>query len=340
MVFNFKQNEVLGLDIGSSTVKIIQLIKDSSGYAVTAAGIVDISPSEGDKVLSTVKAIRTCFELTGIQTKFAVCNVCGPEVAVREFEFPTLPPEEIEGAILLEASQVCPFNIQDGTVDYQLIPKSEDKTSGVLVAATNFIVQNKRQLVQEASLDCVLMDVDGLAILNCFGAYQKPQAGQTIALLNVGSSFTTLAIMRDNGLPFIRDLDYAGDDIIEQIATEKNISTETVKKILCGESVTEQTELHDSLERACNKLIIDITQTSHYYKAEEKPAVVERIFVCGGFALVKGFVELLNNRLPAEAVLWNPFETIRCKAGQWSRRMLESRGPAMAVAAGLAMRSF
>jgi type IV pilus assembly protein PilM len=339
MFFNFKQNEVLGLDIGSSAVKIIQLSKDISGYAVIAAGIVDISPHEGDKVLSTVKAIRTCLELTGVQTKFAVCSVCGPEVAVRDFELPSLPPEETEGAILLEASQVCPFNIKDGSVDYQLIPRGDEKTSGVLVAVTDSIAKNKRQLVQEASLDCVLMDVDGLALLNCFSAYQKPQAGQTIAILNVGSSFTTLAIMRDNGLPFIRDLDYAGDDIVEQIATEKNLQAETVKKILCGESVTEQIELRDSLEKACNKLIIDVTKTSHYYKAEEKPAFVEKIFVSGGFAQVKGFVELLNNRLPAKAVLWNPFEKIRCKTGQWSRGILESRGPAMVVAAGLAMRS-
>jgi len=339
MVFNFRQNEVLGLDIGSSTVKVIQLSKDSSGYVVIAAGIVDISSDQSDKALNVVRAISKCLELTGVQTKFAVCSVCGTEVAVRDFEFPYLPPEETEGAVLLEASQVCPFNIQDGCIDYQSIPKDDDKTSGVLVAATNAIMKSKTQLVQEASLECALMDVDGLALLNCFSAYQKPQAGQTIAILNVGSSFTTLAIMRENGLPFIRDLAYAGDDIIEQIAAEKNLQAETVKRILCGESITEQIDLRESLEKACNKLIIDVTKTSHYYKAEEKPAVVEKIFVCGGFAQVKGFVELLNNRLPAEAVLWNPFEKIRCKTGQWSRGILESRGPAMAIAAGLAMRS-
>ncbi len=343
MVFNFKQNEVIGLDIGSSSVKMVQLSKDNTGYSVTSAGIIDIMPSGDDpnlKTKNTVKAIRKCLEVTGTQTRFAVCSVCGPEVAVRDFEFPVLPAEEIDGAVFLEASQVCPFSTKDGTVDYQLIPKNEETIKGVLVAATNNIVQSKKEVAQEASLDCVLMDVDGLALLNCFSAYEEPQPGQTIAILKVGHTSTTLAIMRDNGLPFIRDLDYAGDDIISQIAEEKNMATGAVEKILRGESEKDQLELRDSLARACNKLIIDVTKTSHYYKAEEKPAVVDKIYVCGGFALVNGFVELLNDRLPAEAILWNPFEKIRCNAGNWHKHVLEKHGPALAVAAGLAMRSF
>jgi len=342
MLFNLGHNEVLGLDIGSSSVKIIQLSKDNTGYSVIAGGIVDIEPGQDDpnrKIINTIKATRKCLELTSAQTKFAVCSVCGPEVAIRDFEFPYLPPEEIEGAVLLEASQVCPFNTRDNHVDYQQVPNDNDKISGYLVAATNLVVQNKMQLAQEASLECVLMDADGLALLNCFGTQEKPQPGKTVAILNVGSSYTTLAIMGDNGLPFIRDMACAGDDIINQIANEKNVPEETIKNILCGEAETEQIELRASLERACNKLIVDVTQTSHYYKAEERPAVIEKIFVSGGFALVNGFVELLNDRLPTEVVLWNPFEKIRCKAGQWYRRVLESRGPAMAVATGLAMRS-
>lgn len=358
--FNFRQPEVLGLDIGSSTVKIIQLCKDSNGYSVTAAGIADIettavsaAPGETDtpasseyirneQRLNTVRAIRKCLEPMGVQTKLAVCSVCGPEVAVRDFEFPLLPPNEIEGAVLLEASQVCPFNTQDGTVDYQLIPYNDEKTTGVLVATTNAVIQNKIQLVQESSLECALMDVDGLALLNCFSAYEQPRAGQTVAILNVGSSSTTLAIMGDNEVPFIRDMAYAGNDIIKNIAEETGMSAEKVKKILYGRPESEQTEpsqLHDSLERACNKLIVDVTKTSHYYKAEEKPAVVDKIFVCGGFAMVRGFIELLNTRLPAEAVLWNPFDKIGCKAGLWHQHILEKSGPAMAIAVGLATRS-
>ena len=346
-LLKLEQYEALGLDIGSSVVKMVQLRKNGTGYTVTAAGTVDIvdeaESSKNRKEANTVKAISKCFKSAGIRTRLAVCSVCGPEVAVRCFEFPSLPPAEIQGAVLLEASQVCPFNVDDGVVDYQLIPDGDDNISGVLVAATNKLIREKSQLTKSASLENVLMDVDGLALLNCFNECEKPAAGRTTAILNVGGSFTNLAIMGDNDLPFIRDMAFAGDDIIKQIAAERNVSTDAVSRLLFApdghEQGQRQSELDDSLDRACRKLVTDVTETLRYYTAHEKSAVIEKIFICGGFSLVKGFIELLDNQLPAMVLLWNPFDKIPCDANRRCRDILQKNGPAMAVAAGLAMRS-
>ncbi|MHC4889880.1 MAG: pilus assembly protein PilM [Planctomycetota bacterium] len=316
--------------------------------------------------MNTARAIRECLRSAGIQTQPAVCSVCGPEVAVRHFKFPPLPTKEIEGAVLLEAEQVCPFNVHDGPVDYQLIPNGADSVTGIFVAATNKLIKSKVQLAKNASLDCVLMDVDGLALLNCLSEYEKvPQktkaaptgsktrqtsapltartsdgAGRTTtAILNVGGAYTTLAIMGEN-MPFIRDMAYASNDIVKQIAVENGISTERTWKILFGreEPTGKQVILDDSLEKACKKLIDDVTETLRYYTAQEKSAIVENIFVCGDFAPIEGFVELLDSRLPAKASMWNPFDKIPCDAGRHCKDSLQKNGPAMAVAAGLAMR--
>jgi type IV pilus assembly protein PilM len=209
----------------------------------------------------------------------------------------------------------------------------------VLVAATNRLIERKIQLAKHGSFDCVLMDVDGLALLNCFSEYEKAEAGQTTAILSVGSSYATLAIMGNNALPFIRDIAYAGEAIVKEIATEKDVSTEVVKKVLFDPLGGAEIELGDSLEKACQKLIVDVTETLRYYTAQEKSATVEKIFVCDGFALAKGFVGLLDSHLPARVVLWNPFDRIHCDADQNCRDILQQKGPAMAVAAGLAMRS-
>jgi len=343
-LLNLEETQVLGLDIGSSAVRIVQLRKDDAGYVVTAAGIADIAngmeTDQKQKEINTARAISECLQSTGVQTRLAVCGVCGPEVAVRYFKFPLLPPEEVQGAVLLEAAQVCPFNIDDSAVDYQLMPDGEDSICGVLVAATNKLIERKRQLAKEASLDCVLMDVDGLALLNCLSEYEKTKAGRITAILNVGSSYTTLAIMGANALPFIRDIAYAGGTIVKEIASEKGVSMEAAKKALLGREspAGPEIELGDSLEKACQKLIVDVTETLRYYTAQEKSAIVEKIFVCG-FAPVKGFIELLDSRLPARTVLWNPFDKIPCDGDQNCRDILQKNGPAMAVAAGLAMRS-
>jgi type IV pilus assembly protein PilM len=115
--FRLERSEVLGLDIGSSKVKLIQLRKSGDGYTVTAAGINDIPSSEDNsrKQANTVTAVRECLRSAGTQTPMAICGLCGPEVAVRGFKFPALPAEEVEGAVLLEAAQVCPFTVADDT---------------------------------------------------------------------------------------------------------------------------------------------------------------------------------------------------------------------------------
>jgi type IV pilus assembly protein PilM len=342
---NLKKDAILGLDIGSSAVKIVVLQKSDVGYSATAAGIRDIAAGEDDdhRRVHTVKAIRECFEQIKIKTKMVVCGVSGPEVAVRDFEFPPLSAEDIEAAVQLEASQVCPFSASDSAVDYHLIPNGDDKTRGVLVAATNTLIASKVQLAKEARLNCVLMDVDGLALLNCFNGLangrQESETDRTVAILNVGGSHTTLAIMDNKGWPFIRDMNYAGDDIWAQIAANNNVSVADVKGILSGDLETDEPGLYESLARACQKLVADVGETLRYYSAQSTSSNVEKLFVCGGFALVKGFVELLNSRLGAEVVLWNPFDKIRCDANRGFEDILARTGPAMAVAAGLAMRS-
>ncbi len=339
------KDEVLGLDIGSSAVKIVALKKDDNGYSVIASSMRDIATSEddGQHRTNTVRAIRKCFEQARIKIKMAVCGVSGPEVAVRDFEFPPLSAEDIEAAVLLEASQVCPFNADDSAVGYHLIPNGDDKTRGVLVAAMNTLVKSKVQLAKEARLNCVLMDVDGLALLNCFNGlvnrHQKSETNQTVAILNVGGTHTTLAIMDNNGWPFIRDMTYAGNDIIAQIAAENNTSIEIVRGNLFDNSSVDDQELHECLEKACMKLTGDVGETLRYYSAQSASSNVEKLFICGGFALAGGFVELLNSRLGVEAVLWNPFDKLRCSRNRQFQDVCEKTGPAMAVAAGLAMRT-
>jgi len=229
-MLNLNQDEVLGLDIDSSTVRIIALRKDDAGFTVTAAGISEIETDPDcnfDETghngfhVNAIKAIRGCYTLaklrsqSKLKTKYAICGVSGPEVAVREFEFPLLPEEDIAGAVSLEAAQVCPFNADQAAVDYQLISNGDDKTRGILVAATNILMESKMQFVKEAGLHCVLMDIDGLALLNCFHGLSNVSEKSKAAILNVGDLYTTLAVMGDDGWPFIRDTACAGDDIIK-----------------------------------------------------------------------------------------------------------------------------
>jgi len=341
---------VVGLDIGLSSVKAVSLQRQDEGYAATACGFAEI-PTDGangnnrrKQLANIVRTIRECLDMSGVKSSFAVCGVSGPEVAVRDFAFPSIPPEEVEGAVQLEASQACPFNTEDSTVDYQLISDGRDDIRGILVAATNALIKSKVYLAREASLNCALMDVDGLALLNCFRELETPVPGQATAILNVGKSYTNLAIVSDNGWPFVRDMISVGDDIVRKMAAEKDLPVTTIRQILSGTSEMDQSEYGQSLERASKKLVADITETLRYYDTQKKAEPLEKMFVCGDFALADGFIDILNGQLPVETVLWNPFDKIRCDTGRnhkglLQKNILKKSGPAMAVAAGLAMRS-
>jgi type IV pilus assembly protein PilM len=186
-----------------------------------------------------------------------------------------------------------------------------------------------------------MVDMDGLALLNCFRGCQKYEAGQAIAILNVGSSYATLAITNSDNLPFIRDLTYVSGVITEHNASKDDVSTRTAENVLAGHENLDkiQLKLGDGFEAVWRKLMIDIAETLRYYAVQKKSEMVEKVFVCGGFALVEGFMDLLSSRLPVATVLWNPFDKMSCDASLPCADILRKKGPAMAVAAGLAMRA-
>lgn len=316
-LLKFECGDLFGLDIGSASIKMIQLRKTKAGYTVVGSGITSIPNQTSDNANiqtgTIANVIQSCYERSGIETQLAVCGVCGPDVAVRTFKFPLLGANEIEGAVQLEAGQVCPFDVrQKGTVDHQVILKDEHNIHGIFVAATNETINKSRSDAENALIKCVSVGVDGLSLLNCFEKCEKPETGKATAILNVGNTFTTLTIMGEDSLPFIRDIAYGGKDIMRQEKVGSN------------------------LETACKELINDVTKTLRYYTAQEK-TTIEKIFICGGFALTEGFVETVNNNLEATAVLWNPLVNIDCSENLNCKEMLENEGPAFAVAAGLAM---
>ena len=327
------KQQIFGLDIGSSAIKIVQLRKNENGYFVAGAAISFVEN------VNFSKAIRQCRQWSQVKNKLAVCGVSGQETAVRNFNFPPLNPEEIEGAVLLEAKQVCPFNTDDGVVDYQVISGTEKEITGFWVAASNKLLKEKRNFANESSLDPVLMDIDGLALMNCMRYCRGDERG-TFAILNVGYEYTTLALIGDDDLPFVRDINFGGKAIVEQIALQGQFSAGEIEKVLRGDDSSSdiQMKINDHLESGCHKLISNITETLYYDAVHRKSEIVDKIYLCGGFSLVNGFASLLKNKLPSETILWNPFDTIQCDPTLGCFDLLRKNGPAFAVAAGLAMR--
>jgi len=337
-------HEVVGLDIGSSWVRYVHLKISSGRYEVVSLGQSRIKLSEqldgpSDSVI--IQAIRDCLKTNETQNPMVVCGARGSDVAVRYFSLPSISADEARPAIMLEVSQVCPFGSEGCVVDYQLTGNGQQSLRGFLVATTRELVNRQKKLIRAASLKPVLMDVDGLAVLNCFTQLTGNQQSATTAILNVGSCYTTLAILNEQGIPSVRDMNYAGNDIIEQIAEDNDLSEELVEGYLYGENSADipALDFSTSFARATHKLMQDVAETIRYSMAKGQSKVVDKILLCGGFALVDGFCELIGNYFPGEVVLWNPLSQMRILDESRYGETAKSYGSAFAVATGLAMRT-
>jgi type IV pilus assembly protein PilM len=351
-LLNHQKIELAGLDIGSSTVKLVRLSKSQDGYALIAADCETIAPSPDDKEQerrNRVDAIKTCLQKADFRNGNVVCGISGPEVVVRGFSFPPLPEQAIEQAVQMEARQVCPLDMKRSVLDYQLIETPTAAADagpaiarqGVMTVGTENAIREQTELLKEAGAKPLMVDVSALALLNCLNELNLSDTRETVAIIDIGHALTNVIVYGADGLPFVRDINIAGADIIETISRQTELPQSKIREILAQHNVSEPLDgkLLLALNNAIRPLVNAINETLRFYSFQEKTTGVDRILLCGGFAMVDAFIEFLTDAVSTPIELLNPFSTIRCDSVANGNEILEKDGPGFAVAAGLAMRT-
>lgn len=347
-----KQTELAGLDIGSDSVKLIRLKKDGKSYVATAAVRVEIGSVSDPKEQAALQsqAVKRCISKAGLRSPNIVCGVAGPEVVVRGFKFPPLPVDAIPQAVRMEAQQVCPLDISSSVLDFQLVenPDLENKQKGerviprhgLMVVATEQAVSGRTELLQKIGVKPVMVDANALALLNCLNELELSETNETVAIIDIGAVFTNVVIYGRDGLPFVRDLNIAGVQMLRQLSKETGMTLEQLKQGMENiENNSESSRILLALNNAIRPLVMALNETLRFYSFQEKGSGVERIFLCGGLAMVGPFVEFLTDALPVDTCIMNPFEKISSAASAEGSDLIKHSGPAFAVATGLAMRT-
>ena len=353
-VLNRQKNELAGLDIGSSAVKLVRLDKTDDGYALIAAASESIASCPDDKKQwqqNCVDAIKICLQKADLKNGNIVCGISGPEVVIRGFTFPPLPDEAIEQAVRMEAQQVCPLDMKHSVLDFQLIEMMQtapvagsEKVAtrqGVMTVGTENAIREQTELMDRAGAKPVMVDVNALALLNCLNELGLSNAQETIAVIDIGNALTNVVIYGIDGLPFVRDINIAGTHIIQAISRQTELPEDSVRQILRNRQLPDPLDgnLLLALSNAIRPLVNAINETLRFYSFQEKTSGVNRILLCGGFALIDALVEFLTDAISIPVVLLNPFSTIQYDPDASGNETLEKDGPAFAVATGLAMRT-
>lgn len=351
-VLKQKKIELAGLDIGTSAVKLVHLNKNADGYALVTAAAEPIVPCPDDEEKSRqncVDAIKTCLKKAGLKDKNVVCGISGPDVVVRGFTFPPLPDEAVEQAVRMEAQQVCPLDMKHSVLDFQLIETAQTVSAtgsakatarqGVMTVGTENAIREQTELLTQAGVDPVMVDVNALALLNCLNELELPNTQETVAVIDIGDALTNVVIYGVDGLPFVRDINIAGTHIIREISRKTELPEDQIRQTLREGPDQLNGNLLLALNNAIGPLVNAINETLRFYSFQEKKSGVDRILLCGGFALIDAFVEFLKDAVSTPVALLNPFSTILYDPDAGGNKTLEKDGPAFAVAAGLAMRT-
>lgn len=326
---------LIGLDLGSRSVKLVELSGTSPDFELESIAFAAV---EGDDPGAAYEqAIRSVLETGGVCTKRVATSVCGSHVAVRSFRFPKLSPAELEGAVFYEGSQVIAFDIDDAYVDHTVLvpPSDDDETTEVLfVAVRKENVDARTKLMEGSGLDPRIVSVDALVLLEAL--LLEEGLPETVAVIDIGSRSSSIGVTKRGGAPFVRDIEIAGSSFTEAIASSLGISMVEAESVKLSDS-RRLPAIVGAIEDATRRLVAEVRRSIVYYQTREHGSNVDAIFICGGCSQLPGLPESIAEATGVSVKRWSPLSRVEMSDEKFDRSAVRELGPAMSLAAALAM---
>ena len=346
------KRQLVGLDIGSSGIKLVQLKEARGRYVLQKFGfkplepevIVDGTVMDEGRVVSAIKEL---FEELKVKVKQVAVSISGHAVIIKKISLPPMPDDELEGQVKLAAEQYIPFDINEVNIDFHVLPPSEGDGDGqgemavILVAAKKDKINELTELVKGAGLYPMVMDVDAFAIENMHGINYPVAQDETTALVNVGASVMNINIVSKGTSLFTRDIPIGGNRYTEAIQREMGLSYEEAEetKKRAGSSGANKAAVQGVIDSVNAEVASEIARTIDYFKSTAGDGDVQQVLLCGGGAQVHGLVQQLRDRMQALVEVANPFSEIDTSGSDFDQATLAEMAPIAAVGVGLALRS-
>ena len=344
------RRQLVGLDIGSSAIKLVQLKESKGRYMLQKFGVKPLEPEvivDGTVMDEgrVVSAIRELFDEAGIKNKQVAVSISGHAVIVKKISLPPMPDEELEGQVKLAAEQYIPFDINEVNIDFHVLPAdpSGDKQGDmavILVAAKKDKINELTELVKGAGLAPMIMDVDAFAIENMHAINYPMAQEETTALVNIGASVMNVNIIRGGSSLFTRDIPLGGNRYTEAIQREMGLSYEEAEesKKKHGDD-SSAGSLNNVMNSVNGEVASEIARTVDYFKTSAANAELDRVLVCGGVAKTRGLIQQLGDRMQVPVDVADPFGEIDVTGSDLDPDLLAEFAPSAAVGVGLALRA-
>jgi type IV pilus assembly protein PilM len=345
-----KSKPMVGLDIGSSGVKAVELAKSKKGYELTGFAyeplgpdaVVDGAIMDAPAVADTIKKT---FNSGNFKLKSVATGVSGHSVIVKRVVVPAANADEVEASIQLDAEQYIPFEITEVNLDYQVVgpgitTAEEPGMEVVLVAAKKDKIQNHTNVISLAGRNPEIVDIDAFALQNVYEANYNTDPDATVALLNIGASLMNINITK-GGMPlFIRDVSVGGHQYTDILQKELQLNFQEAEDLKLGRTGGSEAEMvQPLLESITDMLIMEVQKTFDFFRETYPSETISQVLISGGTAQMLGLADRIQATFSYPTEVLDPFKSITLGA-KVDFRKVTSLGPALAVAVGLALRGF
>lgn len=343
-----RQKELVGLDIGTSSVKAVHLQRSRSAYKLAELGIARIHPETiVDGIImdaATVStAIRQLFDKHGIAIKDVAFSVSGHSEIIKKIKVPKMKKAELREGIAWEAEQHIPYSIEDVNLDFQILREAgpdEQEMDVLLVAVKKDTLNAYLAVISAAGLSAAVVDVDAFAIENAFAMSKKVQPGEVVALVNIGAAVTNINILHGEISDFTRDSPLGGNRHTESLQKNLGLSFEQAEALKRGEPVDGHSvaDAMPAIEMANGELAGEIRRSFDFYRSTTQSDTIRRVVLSGGCALMPELAPYLSRALELPVEVANPFQHIVVDPKKFDPQYLAFIAPQMTVAVGLALR--
>jgi type IV pilus assembly protein PilM len=339
---------LVGLDIGSSSIKAVELQGKPGSLELLNLGYENLQPDtivDGQimELNDVSNVINNIFREHSIKTTRIAASVSGHSVIVKNIVVPQMTEDELQESFSWHAEEHIPFDISDVSLDYQITGQTPDALHVLMAACKRDKIANLKQAIQLASMQPAVIDVDAFALQNCYEVNYDPQPGQVVALLNIGASTMNINVLNGTLSVFTRDVSVGGNQYTGLLQKELGLTFEQAEAVKRGMPMPEGTEERATepiLEAVSDILALEIQKTFDFYRAtaEDGEAAVQKILLSGGGSKLPGLSDYLAKRFEIAVEYFDPFRQIKVDARRFDPDYMREVVPEMAVAVGLALR--
>jgi len=342
-----KKKGIVGLDIGSSAIKLIEL-KGGKGarYSLLRAAHAPLSPEaivEGTVMDSSlvVEVAKKMIQEQNVKSPGFGVSLSGISVAIRKIQVPAMSDAELSESIHWEAEQYLPFDVNEVMLDYVVLGTDAETTDVLLVAAKKERVNDYTNIVRQLGKTPALVDVDVFALQNAYEHNYGVNPDKVVALVNIGAHIMNVNVLARGQSVFWRDIVFGGNAYTEAIQRELNLSREQAESVKTGEHLGDHSPqtILGVLNGVSEDLASELQKTFEFFYTTSSHDHIEEIVLAGGACQVLNLDGVMRERLGAPVEVMNPFREVEYSESQFPPEWLNRHAPAMAVAVGMALRT-